>query len=273
MKKIIFILFVLIFGFCFSQTTRFIYEFEYKEDSASTKFEKENVVLDIEKDNVQYYEYSAIETDSINQHNPYGISSYTYPFAKLKRKLSSETNQNYYSVNDNYWVFETEDSMNWKLENETKDNGKWKLQKATTDFGGRKWTAWFTNEIPYSEGPYKFRGLPGLIVELYDAQNNFHFDLIKIEKPENPNLNIVETLFKKKPVSIPYKKYVELQINYYNDPYSKFRSMKEGTWAIGKADGSSVSTIEGLNTATKEEQEYIRKTNNPIELDKIIKYK
>ena len=73
----------------------------------------------------------------------------------------------------------------------------WKLQKATTDFGGRKWTAWFTTEIPYSEGPYKFKGLPGLVVELSDSENNFQFELVKISKPENENPNIVETVFKK----------------------------------------------------------------------------
>ena len=41
--------------------------------------------------------------------------------------------------------------------------------KAVTEFAGRKWTAWFTEELPFQDGPYKFRGLPGLIVKLEDA--------------------------------------------------------------------------------------------------------
>lgn len=260
------------FNLYISQTTRFIYELKYKEDSTSTNFEKENVILDIDKDNVQYYEAQALEIDSINKSNPHGFSNYTYPIPKLKRKLSSETNQNYYFVNDNYWVFESQDPIVWKLETETKQKGEWKLQKATTKFGGRHWTAWFTAAILYSEGPYKFKGLPGLIVELYDDNNNYFFELAKIEKPKNPNLTIVETLFKKKPIVISYKKYIELQTNYYSDPYSIFREMKAGTWSIGKTDGSQINTIEGLNIAKKEEQERIRKNNNPIELDKAIIY-
>lgn len=59
---------------------------------------------------------------------------------------------------------------------------------------------------------------------------------------------------------------------YYNDPYSEFRNLKEGTWKIGMS-GNEVTTIEGLNKTTKETQEYLRKNNNPIELDKAIKYK
>lgn len=33
-----------------------------------------------------------------------------------------------------------------------------------------------------AEGPYKFHGLPGLIIEIYDAKNHYHFKLIGIEK-------------------------------------------------------------------------------------------
>ena len=264
---------MLFFSLGFSQTNRFTYELRYKEDSTSDKIEKVNVILDITGNDVQYYEERAIMIDSINQANVYGSSYYTFPIAKLKRELSSDKNHNYYFINDNYWVFDSEDPINWNLHPETKMKNDWKLQKATTDFGGRKWTAWFTTEIPYSEGPYKFKGLPGLVVELLDSENNFQFELVKISKLENANPNIVETVFKKKPIPITYKKYVEMQLAYYNDPYSRFRNMKPGTWSIGKADGTEIDTLEGLNKATKEEQARIRKENNPIERDKIIVYK
>ena len=73
---------------------------------------------------------------------------------------------------------ETQDKMNWKLQNETKTSGNYLLQKATTKFGGRNWTAWFTKDIALNEGPYKFRGLPGMIFEIYDDKNNFKFSYI-----------------------------------------------------------------------------------------------
>lgn len=52
-----------------------------------------------------------------------------------------------------------------KLSHETIQILNFKAQKATAKYGGRKWTAWFCQEIPIPNGPYKFGGLPGLIVK------------------------------------------------------------------------------------------------------------
>ena len=42
--------------------------------------------------------------------------------------------------------------------------GEYEAQKATTEFGGRQWTVWFTEAIPFPDSTYKFSGL-GLIVK------------------------------------------------------------------------------------------------------------
>ncbi|AZQ64521.1 GLPGLI family protein [Flammeovirga pectinis] len=44
---------------------------------------------------------------------------------------------------------------------------------ATTIYGNYEIEAWFTPEVPVSDGPYLFGGLPGLIVLLND-KNNIH---------------------------------------------------------------------------------------------------
>ena len=44
-----------------------------------------------------------------------------------------------------------------------------------------KLTAWFSTDLPFQEYPYRFHGLPGLIVELYDEQNDYHFNLVRSE--------------------------------------------------------------------------------------------
>jgi GLPGLI family protein len=55
--------------------------------------------------------------------------------------------------------------------------GSWEAQKATTEFAGRKWTAWFAEELPFNDGPYKFKGLPGLIVKISDETNSHSMEL------------------------------------------------------------------------------------------------
>jgi len=67
--------------------------------------------------------------------------------------------------------------LEWKLKNETKTIAGLTCSKATTNYGRREYTAWFTTEIPISDGPYIFHGLPGLIVKVVDAKGWFDFEL------------------------------------------------------------------------------------------------
>lgn len=47
------------------------------------------------------------------------------------------------------------------------------------NFGGRIWTAWFAPEIKIADGPYKFSGLPGLILKLEDDKGDYRFSFVK----------------------------------------------------------------------------------------------
>jgi len=83
-------------------------------------------------------------------------------------------------------TFKYEENMglfNWQLTNETATLYGYKVQKATTEFGGRKWIAWFAPELPFRDGPYKFNGLPGLIVKVNDSRNHYVYEFISIKKP------------------------------------------------------------------------------------------
>src|SRR5699024_165712 len=76
----------------------------------------------------------------------------------------------------------------WEMMDSTKTIGKREAHKATVHFGGRDWVAWFTFGVPIQDGPYVFSGLPGLILELYDTKNDYHFNVISIEKLKKPFL-------------------------------------------------------------------------------------
>jgi len=75
------------------------------------------------------------------------------------------------------------DLFHWNLTSDTTTICGYKSQKATCNFGGRNWIAWFAAELPFGDGPYKFNGLPGLIIKVYDTHNHYAFELKSIGKP------------------------------------------------------------------------------------------
>jgi GLPGLI family protein len=52
--------------------------------------------------------------------------------------------------------------LNWQLEEGTDTIATYACQKATLTFRGRNYTAWFTPDVPVTEGPWKFSGLPAI---------------------------------------------------------------------------------------------------------------
>ncbi len=80
---------------------------------------------------------------------------------------------------------ENRSCFNWDITLETDTINGYFSQKAICDFGGRRWEAWFTPEIPYSDGPYKFCGLPGLILRIADVERHYEFTMISIEIPQS----------------------------------------------------------------------------------------
>lgn len=90
-----------------------------------------------------------------------------------------------------FFKFEEELNLfNWQLVQETATIAGYKVQKAVTEFGGRKWVAWFSPDIPYNDGPYSFNGLPGLIVKIHDTRNHYVFEMESINKP--PHKIVIE---------------------------------------------------------------------------------
>jgi GLPGLI family protein len=78
--------------------------------------------------------------------------------------------------------------IDWQIGQQTDTLVGYPVQEATCTLGGREWTAWFTPAIPYSDGPYKFHGLPGLILKVYDARKQFVFEFLSANIPAEPTM-------------------------------------------------------------------------------------
>lgn len=76
---------------------------------------------------------------------------------------------------------ENKSDLHWSILEDTATISGYRCQKATCYFGNRRWNAWFAMDIPISDGPYKFCGLPGLIIKINDSQDYWDFTLTTFE--------------------------------------------------------------------------------------------
>lgn len=273
MKKIILVGSILFTQLFFSQDYQITYNLRYREDSLSTNYINKNFVLQVEKDQTKFILKNLIDGNKILDVNTRMF--YDLPMEQIvHHKRNADDYTNYEVIFQNYYSYPSSNPISWTIEKDTKTENTYKLQKATTNFIGRQWEAWFIPDIPIMEGPYKFRGLPGLIYEVKDKKDNFTYELIEVKKLDKTydTSNIIETHFGTKPIVITRKKYEELKLNDYKNPYADYRSMSAGTWSISPSEGRVINTISQLDQYAKEVQERIKRQNNPVDLATAIKY-
>lgn len=90
-----------------------------------------------------------------------------------------------FSFSNNNIKYEEAIPLKWVLYGDTKTISGVKCQMAAINMFGRRWIAYFSKEHSQNIGPYKFYGLPGLIMELYDTKKDYYFVASKVEKYNN----------------------------------------------------------------------------------------
>jgi GLPGLI family protein len=90
------------------------------------------------------------------------------------------------AISNNYYIYIDElHPQSWEILDSVKTILDYPVQMAVSYFRGRRWTAWFAPDIPISDGPWKLSGLPGLIMEAYDAKKHHSFNIVGIEKVDD----------------------------------------------------------------------------------------
>ncbi|MCU7617623.1 GLPGLI family protein [Chryseobacterium sp. PBS4-4] len=112
--------------------------------------------------------------------------------------------------------YEAQEKAKWDFVNETKIIQGYTCKKAVGKYHHKTIIAWYTKEIPISEGPYTFKNLPGLVLEAYDSKEHFHFTLESLKRVSKPILPLERT------VNTDYEKFAKKRAQIFNDPIGAF---------------------------------------------------
>ncbi len=106
--------------------------------------------------------------------------------------------------------------MEWELTDTTVNILGYDCQGARCNFRGREWLAFFAEEIPIAEGPWKLYGLPGLIMKASDSTGEYSFECVGIKSKADRPITIYQVPFNK----VKRKDYYDAKHRYEINPYA-----------------------------------------------------
>jgi GLPGLI family protein len=228
----IFIVKIIILLYCFpvySQNKEYSFEAVYtvtwQTDSLNISSKKtlEDYSLLINNNSSLFVSKNKIYRDSLANTGDLSVLAYlsSVPKSSSNELIFKSNNSIKQYENISSLVISSEDKfqINWQLTNDTLTIGGIACKKAVTDFRGRKFEAWYSEEIPISEGPYKFYGLPGLIISIGDTKGHISYSLVRFRKLKKPISYPTELLEGAKNMSL--KDYNKVLEDYLSNPIRK----------------------------------------------------
>ncbi|WP_407484251.1 GLPGLI family protein [Elizabethkingia meningoseptica] len=270
--RVIQLFLVICFFLCNGQGKRFIYEYQYIPNKLKPKeVSKETMFLDLYSGKSEFYSYQKYRIDStIVSEEKKGRPSMPPNIDVVSYRVIKNTNTKgtNFIAKVEYQLYNISDNrtQQWKISSETGKILGYQIQKAETDFGGRHWIAWFSKDIPVPDGPYKFQGLPGLILKLEDSTESHKF-LVKGISSLKQYIDYPQ--IEEKPViKINQATYEKIYIEKRNDPVKNLRGrMPDQT----DDNGNFISGAEALRESEKAFRKKIDADNNIIEIDMLKK--
>jgi GLPGLI family protein len=269
MKYILFINLQLIFLTSFSQIEneniifRVNYHYSGTPDTNNLNY-KANFYYDLDVNSVKsfFYDPNRLIGDSILYNDKLNADDYSKitNMSKYNRSSATFMAQNEYKINfvkiwDNigkgFFYIEKKPLQNWNLLPDTMNINGLICNKATTHFRGRDFIAWYTLSYPYPVGPWKFNGLPGLIIKIEDSKKQFLFEATNIIKDKMMGIKMRN----------PYQ--LEYQETTYKDiiKFKKWRAEDPQSFLNFLIGGSGTVSI------SNGQQAFAKRPYNPLEID------
>ena len=288
MKKLFSIFLIAVFAFANAQESketanRFFYELTFKPKKDSAKLDKVIAILDITSKKSVYQDYTIPAQDSVikkaveemEKTKSFKDISKMIKMPKFSYKIVKhypEMKEEYIDrINMNLFGYPEDVKFSWNVLPEKEKVGEYNTQKATVDFGGRKWTAWFSTDIPFTDGPYKFYGLPGLIVKIEDSEKNYSWKLSGNKKIENyEEMSYSDKINAK--YGIPQtvspttkEKFDKAFASFKQDPTAEVRQRVTPDMMNMKMPGSDITVGEMIKKQEKIAKDFFYANDNPIE--------
>lgn len=183
----------------------FMYDYRFLRDTTDVTSEStDRMILQVGYGVSKFSSYRTMQIDSLIR-----VSTADHVQANPERYIGGTS----WSVYKNYPAgkFTTTDKIatdwflveelipeqQWILTDETKEILGYKCKSAKCNFRGRDYTAYYTDEIPVADGPWKFGGLPGFIMEVCDAGNQYSFTCVGINSKAKRAITMPEVSYNK----------------------------------------------------------------------------
>lgn len=229
MKKTLFLIVLTFSILIFAQSSNIIVNYNFLESyrgnlhlNSTLKNNGNNSLYEIDDKMIE----EKTETTSDKDGNPV-ITSYKKP--KENRIVVKNFKDNSLIILDSSYnssnFFNIEEkipSFDWKIGNETEEILGYQCKKATMTFRGRNYIAWFAPKIPISDGPWKFGGLPGLILKVEDDNSKIKIEANKIVL----NAENIDTSFKinEKYPKVSWEEYIKNVDKDFNNQIKALKS-------------------------------------------------
>lgn len=268
-------LFLFIVSLASAQNYRFVYEYKMKPDANK----KDSIITDymnLDTDGKKSYFYNAVKYERDSAYAATKSYKDLLSTKNYNQNLSYVIEKDYTKKTINFYdKFKTVNLLipdneipKWKIEKEFSEINNMNCQKATANFKGRNWEAWFSKDYPVNDGPYRFSGLPGLLVSLKDSENDHVFNLIQIKKVSGIYPFVPKSV---KQMTFPEYKKAMANFSFSSEDIESLNINKQsGKAEIQIKDGYVVRLgTEEMKSGNLDEKilQKLKRTNNYIEKD------
>lgn len=237
-----------------------VYRFDYCYDPAQGSRRMSRMRLQVGSAWIKYYGISRELQDSLYTFD-YRLAAKNTPFGSVPRvSVSDRTRalQEYAgdpNTNGEVWTWKMDGSrivryhhleqhdaaltygepgerIRWELLPRTDSVCGYGCHTAMAEFRGRRWTVWYAPDIPVAYGPWKFAGLPGLVLQAEDAAGEFRWTCERIGTTAAP----IVWYDTEESKELTRKQILRYFRNFYAAPFAQMRGSYTGNFRVVSAD-------------------------------------